>query len=233
MTLTFITGANRGIGYETARQLTGLGHTVSIGARDPDRGKRAASELGARFVQIDVTNDTSVENALKTIDGAEGHLDLLINNAGIVPATAFGPDALQVFNTNPVGVVRVTQAAIPLLRRSANPVVVNVTSGQGSFWAVANPERIESHIATGVYAASKAAITMLTVQYAKAEHDAGAEPEIKFNAVDPGYTATDLIAGYGGGRPVEESVGVIVRLATIGSDGPTGTVQEDIGELPF
>jgi NAD(P)-dependent dehydrogenase (short-subunit alcohol dehydrogenase family) len=95
----------------------------------------------------------------------------------------------------------------------------------GSFWAVTNPERQESHFPSGAYGASKAAVSMLTVQYAKAE------PEIKFNAVEPGYTATDFTAVMGGGRPVEESAKVVVRMATIGADGPTGTLQEDAGEL--
>ena len=233
MTVTLVTGANKGIGYETARQLIELGHTVWIGARDPVLGAQAAADLGGRWVQVEVTDDTSVETALRVIGDAEGRLDVLVNNAGIVPAAAFGPDAWQVFNTNPAGVVRVTQAAIPLLRRSANPVVVNVTSAQGSFWAVTNPDRSESHVPSGVYAASKAAITMLTVQYAKNERYNHAEPEIKFNAVEPGYTATDMVAAYGGGRPAAVSAQVVVRMATIGPDGPTGTVQEDIGELPF
>ncbi|WP_394940340.1 SDR family NAD(P)-dependent oxidoreductase [Psychromicrobium sp. YIM B11713] len=227
MTITLITGANKGIGYETARQLLELGHKVYLGARSIERGQAAAKDLGAHFVQLDVTDDASVAAALQQIDEAEGHLDVLVNNAGIVPTAPFGPDALQVFNTNPVGVVRVTQAALPLLRKSEVPVVVNVTSGLGSFWAVTNPERTESLQPAGVYAASKAAVTMLTVQYAKAE------PGIKFNAVEPGLTATDLIAGYDGGRPASESAKVVVRMATIGASGPTGTVQEDDGVLPW
>jgi len=225
MTIALITGANKGIGYETARQLTELGHTVYIGARDPERGAKAAADLGARFVRLDVTDNTSVTAAMTTIGDAEGRLDVLVNNAGIARADAFGLDALEVFDTNTVGVLRVTQAALPLLRASGNPVVVNVTSGLGSFWAVTNPERHEGNFISGVYGASKAAVTMLTVQYAKAE------PGIKFNAVEPGYTATDFTAAFGGGRPVEESAKVVVRLATIGADGPTGTLQEDTGEL--
>ncbi len=225
MTITLITGANKGIGYETARQLTALGHTVYIGARSVERGERAAAALGVRFVQLDVTDDASVAAAITTIGDAEGRLDVLVNNAGIAPATPFGPDALEVFDTNAIGVIRVTQAALPLLHKSAHPVVVNVTSSLGSFWAVTNPERQESHFASGAYGASKAAVSMLTVQYAKAE------PAIKFNAVEPGYTATDFTAAIGGGRPVEASAKVVVRLATIGADGSTGTLQEDVGEL--
>ena len=225
MTVTLITGANKGIGYESARQLIELGHTVYVGARSVERGQRAAAELGARFVRLDVTDDASVEEAMKTVDHAEGRLDVLVNNAGIGLEALNGPDALRVFDTNAVGIVRVTQAALPLLRKSDNPVVVTVSSSLGSFWAVTNPERQESHVPAIVYGASKSAATMLTLQYAKAV------PEIKFNAIEPGYTATDLTSVSGGGRPVQDSAKVVVRLATIGADGPTGTLQEESGVL--
>jgi NAD(P)-dependent dehydrogenase (short-subunit alcohol dehydrogenase family) len=228
MTVTLITGANKGIGFETARQLTELGHTVYIGARDVERGEKAAAELGARFVQLDVTDDASVKTALASIDAEEGHLDVLVNNAGILGNTAVdGPTALRVFDTNAVGIVRVTEAALPLLRRSAQPVVVTVSSSMGSFWAVTNPERVEYGIPAGLYAASKAAATMLTVMYAKSE------PGIKFNALEPGYTATDMTAAMGEGRPAEQSAGVVARLATIGADGPTGTLQDENGVLAW
>lgn len=227
MTITLITGANKGIGYETARQLTGAGHSVYIGARSAERGQKAAAELGARYVQLDVTDDASVAAAMKTIEDAEGHLDVLINNAGIGLAALNGPDALKVFDTNAVGMIRVTQAALPLLRKSQNPVVVNISSALGSFWAVTNPERPAFHFPAIVYGASKAAVSMLTLQYAKAV------PEVKFNAVEPGWTATDLGGGTRGGRAVEESAKVVVRMATIGTDGPTGTFQEDAGELSW
>jgi NAD(P)-dependent dehydrogenase (short-subunit alcohol dehydrogenase family) len=227
MAIMLITGANKGIGYETARQLTDVGHTVYVGARSAELGQKAAADLGARFVQLDVTDDASVAAAMKTIDDAEGRLDVLVNNAGIAMPALNGPDALKVFDTNAVGIVRVTEAALPLLRNSANPVVVNVSSALGSFWAVTNPERPAFRVPAIVYGASKAAVSMLTLQYAKAV------PEIKFNAVEPGYTATDLGGPGHGGRPVEESATVVVRVATIGPDGPTGTFQEDAGELPW
>jgi NAD(P)-dependent dehydrogenase (short-subunit alcohol dehydrogenase family) len=228
MATVLITGANKGIGYATARQLTELGHTVYVGARNAERGQKAAADIGARFVQLDVTDDASVAAAMETVDGAEGHLDVLVNNAGIAALALNGPEALQLFDTNVVGIIRVTQAALPLLRRSANPVVVNVSSALGSFWAVTNPERPAFRVPAIVYGASKAAVSMLTLQYAKAV------PEIKFNAVEPGYTATDLGGANHGGRPVEESAKVVVRVATIGPDGPTGTFQEEAaGELPW
>jgi NAD(P)-dependent dehydrogenase (short-subunit alcohol dehydrogenase family) len=229
-TVTLITGANKGIGYETARQLIDIGHIVYIGARDNDLGQKAAAELGAQFVQLDVTDDRTVNYAMEFIDSLEGHLDVLINNAGIGGShnptdQLTGADASLVFETNPVGVIRVTHAALPLLRKSKNPVVVNISSALGSFWAVHNPEHPASHHAAVLYASSKAAVSMITVQYAKAI------PEVKFNAVEPGYTATDLTNG--SGRPVEESGKMVVRMATIDADGPTGTFQQDSGTLPW
>ncbi|MFG2349950.1 SDR family NAD(P)-dependent oxidoreductase [Streptomyces phaeochromogenes] len=226
MTVTLITGANKGIGFETARQLLELGHVVYIGARDIERGKKAAAVLGAQFVQLDVTDDASVSSALATIDSAEGRLDVLVNNAGILGSEVTnGPEAVRVFDTNTVGVVRVTEAALPLLRKSSNPTVVNVSSSLGSFWAVNNPDRPEFNVPLALYSASKSAATMLTVQYAKSQ------PGIKFNALEPGTTATDMTAALGIGRPVEESARTVVRLATLDADGPTGTLQDENGEL--
>ena len=228
MTITLITGANKGIGFETARQLLAVGHVVYLGARDVERGQQAAAALDARFVQLDVTDDASVHSALAAIDAAEGRLDVLVNNAGILGDGALdGPTALRAFDTNAVGLVRVTEAALPLLRKSANPTVVTVSSSAGSFWAVTNPDRPEYALPLALYSASKAAATMLTVQYAKAH------PSIKFNAVEPGTTATDLTAAFGVGRTPEESARVVVRLATLDADGPTGTFQDESGEVPW
>lgn len=228
MTITLITGANKGIGFEVTRQLLELGHVVYIGARDVERGKQAAATLGARFVQLDVTDDVSVRSALATIDAAEGRLDVLVNNAGIQEFGAVdGPLALRAFDTNAVGVLRVTEAALPLLRRSSNPNVVTISSSAGSFWAVTNPDRPEFHLTNAVYAASKTAATMLTLQYAKAR------PDIKFNALEPGYTATDMTAGFEGGRAPQESARIVVRLATLGTHGQTGTLQDETGHLPW
>ncbi|MFE2967373.1 SDR family NAD(P)-dependent oxidoreductase [Streptomyces sp. NPDC059340] len=228
MTITLITGANKGIGFETARQLLAVGHVVYLGARDVERGQQAAAALDARFVQLDVTDDASVHSALAAIDAAEGRLDVLVNNAGILgDGTLDGPTALRAFDTNAVGLVRVTEAALPLLRKSANPTVVTVSSSAGSFWAVTNPDRPEYALPLALYSASKAAATMLTVQYAKAH------PSIKFNAVEPGTTATDLTAAFGVGRTPEESARVVVRLATLDADGPAGTFQDENGEVPW
>jgi NAD(P)-dependent dehydrogenase (short-subunit alcohol dehydrogenase family) len=226
MTVTLITGANKGLGYETARRLIAEGQTVYMGARDADRGEAAASMLGGQFVQLDVTDDASVETALRHINDREGRLDVLVNNAGVSSTgDVNGPAALQVFDTNAIGLIRVTQAALPLLEKSENPVVVNVSSALGSFWAVTNPDRRQFHFPSIIYGASKAAVSMLTVQYAKSF------PDMKFNAVEPGFTATELTPFSGAGQPVEEGAEVIVRMATIGKDGPTGTFQEGNEEL--
>lgn len=236
MTTTLITGANKSLGKETARIVLDAGHTVWIGSRDEGRGRAAADELGARFVQLDVTDDASVAAAFTTIAESGTGLDVLVNNAGIakrVPGNPMeealdGPSVLEVFDTNAVGIVRVTQAALPLLRQSANPVIVNVSSALGSFWATHEPSRPASHFVSIAYGSSKAAVSMLTVQYAMAY------PDIKVNAVEPGITATELGGGSvedHPGRPAAESAAVVARLAMIGADGPTGTFQEDLGEL--
>jgi NAD(P)-dependent dehydrogenase (short-subunit alcohol dehydrogenase family) len=154
-------------------------------------------------------------------------LDVLVNNAGIGSLEVSGSAASKVFDTNVIGVIRVTQAALPLLEKSDNPVVVNVSSALGSFWAVTNPDRRQFHYPSIVYGASKAAVSMLTVQYAKSF------PNIKFNAVEPGFTATDLTPGSGAGQPVGNGAQVIVRMASIGVDGPTGTFQEGGDELAW
>ncbi|WP_261568867.1 SDR family NAD(P)-dependent oxidoreductase [Frankia gtarii] len=222
MTTTLITGANKGLGFETARRLTEAGHTVYVGARNADRGREAAGRLGARFVQLDVTDEDSVEAAAKTVRAEAGGLDVLVNNAGIVGAGKPGPlgevtaaDMLDTYDTNVFGVVRVTRAFLPLLADSDAPVVVNVGSGLGSLAATNDPSRIESQVTGLTYHSSKTALVMITSQYAKAF------PAIRFNTVDPGYTATDL-NGHQGTQTVEEGAEVIVRMATIGTDGPTG-----------
>lgn len=231
MTTTLITGANKSLGYETARRLIEAGHTVLVGARDPERGLAAADALGGRFVQIDVTDDGSVAAAAADVAAHEGGIDVLINNAGVFgthsPADQItAADATKVFDTNVVGIVRVTHAFLPLLHKSANPVIVNVSSGMGSFAATHDPERVESRAIAPLYTASKAAVTMLTTQYAKAW------PDIKVNAADPGYTATDF-TGHNGPQTVTEGTDAIVELATIGADGPTGSFRDRHGEMTW
>jgi NAD(P)-dependent dehydrogenase (short-subunit alcohol dehydrogenase family) len=231
MTTTFITGANKSLGHETARRLLEAGHTVVLGARDTERGQTAADALGARFVQIDVTDDASVAAAVADVAAHEGSIDVLINNAGV--SSPYTPieeqtvsDAADVFAVNVLGVVRVTHAFLPLLRRSANPVVVNVSSGMGSFGATHDPDRVESTFPAPFYTSSKAALTMLTTQYAKSI------PDVKFNAADPGYTATDF-NHHSGPQTVTEGTDAIVELATIGVDGPTGVFRDRHGVAPW
>ncbi|NAZ86562.1 SDR family NAD(P)-dependent oxidoreductase [Kineococcus indalonis] len=231
MTTTFITGANKSLGYETARRLVEAGHTVLVGARDPQRGRAAAEALGARFVQLDVTDDASVRAAAADVAAHEGGIDVLINNAGVggpqSPAEELtAADALAVYDVNVFGVVRVTHAFLPLLRGSANPLVVNVTSGLGSFAVTHDLDRVEGGVVAPLYTSSKSALTMLTTQYAKAL------PGVRFNAVDPGYTATDF-NGHSGQQTVTEGTDAIVELATSGPDGPTGAFRDRYGVVPW
>lgn len=230
MTITLITGGNKGLGYESARRLIDLGHKVYIGARNKELGRKAADELGAQFVQLDVTNDDSVRAALALIEKNEGYLDVLINNAGIAgrfakPEDITVHDMSHVYETNVFGIVRVTNAFIPLLRKSESPVIVNVTSGLGSFGMVTNPDKVEAKVNALAYTSSKSAVTMLTVQYAKGM------PDIKVNAADPGPTKTDL-TGFGS-QTVTEGTDAIVKLATIGKDGPTGIFIDRKGIVPW
>jgi NAD(P)-dependent dehydrogenase (short-subunit alcohol dehydrogenase family) len=158
MTTTLITGANKGLGFEAARQLTAAGHRVWIGARDLTRGRRAAEALGAEFVQLDVTDDASVEQAVETV----GALDVLVNNAGISAGEATADDMRAVYETNVFGAVRMLHAFIPLLERSREPVVVNVSSGLGSLGLASDPDSPWADFSFPVYASSKAALNMLT-----------------------------------------------------------------------
>jgi NAD(P)-dependent dehydrogenase (short-subunit alcohol dehydrogenase family) len=235
MTTTLITGANKGLGKETARQLVAAGHTVYVGARDNARGREAADELGARFVQLDVTDDASVAAAFAQIE-ADGGLDVLINNAGIerrlagnaipTPADETADSMRETFETNVFGLVRVTRAFLPLLQKSAAPVIVNLSSGLASLTDLSNPNSY-THFYPGLsYPASKTTINAITIQYAKAF------PGIRINAVDPGYTSTDL-NGRTGTQTVEEGAAIIARMAQIGPDGPTGTFVSAHGRVAW
>ena len=236
MTTVLITGANRGLGLETARQLAARGWTVLLGARDPERGRTAAGKLAAeggdvRHVPLDVTDDASVAAAAARVAGMTDRLDVLVNNAGIIGATTAPLDTapsdfLACFGVNLLGPVRVTRAFLPLLSQAELPRVVMVSSGMGSLAVTTDPERLESGIVSLVYPSSKAALNMVTTQYAKAL------PGWKVNAVDPGYTATDL-NGHAGHKTVEEGARAIVAMATVGPDGPTGGFFDDQGPVPW
>jgi len=234
MTITVITGANKGLGYQSARRLIEIGHHVIVGSRDVERGRAAASDLGggARFVQLDVTSDNSVDAAIADIARHEGRIDVLINNAGI--AGTYAPaeeltaaDATHLLETNVVSIVRMTHAALPLLATSSNPVIVNVSSGMGSFARKVDGSLIGgSGLVMPLYSASKAAVTMLTTQYA------AALPAIRINAADPGYTNTEF-NGHSGKQTTQEGTDAIVELATIGTDGPTGQFYDRAGVVPW
>jgi NAD(P)-dependent dehydrogenase (short-subunit alcohol dehydrogenase family) len=228
MTTTLITGATRGLGRETARRLISLGHVVYLGARDAAAGRKAADDLGARLLQLDVTDDTSVRAAADQLGTELGALDVLVNNAGIAgeqrpPADATLEDMEHVFDTNVLGPARVLTAFTPLLEASAAPVVVDVSSAVGSLTRNSDPAAPWNMLA---YPMSKAALNMLTIQYAKAY------PRWRVNAVTPGLTATDFTQGQRGWS-VQDGARIIVRMATIGPDGPTGTFVEDAGTVPW
>jgi NAD(P)-dependent dehydrogenase (short-subunit alcohol dehydrogenase family) len=231
MTITFITGANKGLGLETARRLVEHGHTVLVGARDEKAGRAAADTVGARFVQIDISDDESVARAAADVQKHEGALDVLINNAGIAGTMGqlddlTGDAVLRILNVNVVGAVRTTRAFLPLLDASSDPVIVNVSSGMGLLDLTNDPKRKESGLIAPAYTSSKAALNMLTTQHAKAF------PHIRVNAADPGYTKTD-INGNTGTQTVTEGTDAIVQLATEGPGHGSGRLVSRDGEISW
>jgi NAD(P)-dependent dehydrogenase (short-subunit alcohol dehydrogenase family) len=232
-TIALVTGANKGIGLATVRRLAALGWTVWLGARDEQRGKDAVASLegDVRHVVLDVTDDASVAAARALIETESGRLDVLVNNAGVAgrhaPVEETTPaDFLPVFGVNVLGPVRVLGAFVPLLRRSAQPRVVMVSSGMGSLAITSDPDRLESTLVSLVYPSSKTALNMITTQNAKGL------PGFQINAADPGYTATDL-NGFRGTQTVEQAAEPIVHLATLPPDGPTGGFFGVQGPLPW
>jgi len=229
MSKMLITGANKGLDYTAAQRLLAKGHEVWLAARDPGLGIEAAEKLGARFVQLDVTDDASVTTAAEQV-AEEGGLDVLVNNAGIgarMPvADTAASDVSRVFETNVLGVVRVVHAFTSLLDASTSPVVVNVSSGLGSITYASDLESPYANLNSLAYPASKAALNMLTVQWAKAHS------RWRVNAADPGFTATDL-NDHRGTQTVEEGTDAIVRLACVASNGPSGTFSDRNGTVPW
>ncbi|WP_199441266.1 SDR family NAD(P)-dependent oxidoreductase [Umezawaea beigongshangensis] len=226
MTTTLVTGANKSLGLETTRRLIAAGHTVHAGMRDLASGD-AARELGAHPVQLDVTDQDSVDAAIASLPG----LDVLVNNAGIAgPSWSLRDldvEAMRTtFETNVFGVVRVVQAALPLLERSPAPVIVNVASGMGFPRALLDPDDDCFPVTTIPYPSSKAAVIALTVQYAKSL------PAMRINASDPGYTATDLNR-HSGHQTVTEGTDATVALALLGPDGPTGEFHDRRGRIAY
>jgi len=217
-----VTGANKGIGKEIARQLAAAGLTVHLGSRDAERGRRAAEEIGGdvRPLTLDVTDAASIAEAARQVD----RLDVLVNNAGIMvdgrPATEADVDSFRrTYETNLFGVIAVTNAFLPALRRSPHPRIVNVSSGTGSLTWSSDPTR-EFAVSAGAgaaYRSSKTALNALTLCYAQTLVGEG----FKVNALAPGLRATDLNARATAGDPAEAAEGA-VRLALLPGDGPTG-----------
>ncbi|WP_084960328.1 SDR family oxidoreductase [Thermoactinospora rubra] len=235
MKTALITGANKGIGFEIARQLGELGITAVIGARDEERGRDAARRLGQPYVRLDVTDPATVEAAAKWLEAEYGKLDILVNNAGIVvwqddPRPSATPvDVLrQIYDVNVFGVVAVTNATLPLLRRAPAARIVNMSSELGSLTLARDPESPWWPHNYMAYNSSKSALNMITVAYAKELWDTS----IKVNAANPGYCATDL-NGHSGHRTAAQGAAIAVRLATLDEDGPTGAYLQDDGSLPW
>lgn len=226
-----VTGANKGLGRETARRLLAAGYTVYLGSRDAERGRRAADDLGAHLLVLDVTDDASVKDAAALLHAEVGHLDVLVNNAGIVGDVrkpfdqVTADDLVAVYETNVFGTVRVIQAFLPLLQAATAPVIVNVSSGTGSMYRATDPQSMESALTSIAYPSSKAALNMITVQYAKAL------PGARVNAVDPGYTATDATGGRG--QSITDGTDAIVAMAQVPPDGPTGVFVDAAGPVPW
>ncbi|SDU49003.1 SDR family NAD(P)-dependent oxidoreductase [Jiangella alkaliphila] len=239
-TIALVTGANKGIGKETARQLAAAGHTVVLGARDAGRGRAAAAEEltglagDVHVVELDVTDDASVAAAAKTVDGRFGRLDVLVNNAGIAlgwatPSETSVDDVRGTYAVNVFGLVAVTNALLPLLRRSAAGRIVNVSSDLGSLTRQQDPASpFYGQLPLVAYSSSKTAVNGVTVAYAQELAAAG----IKVNAVNPGYCATDL-NGHSGHLSAADGARVVVRAALVPADGPTGAFFTDGGTLPW
>jgi NAD(P)-dependent dehydrogenase (short-subunit alcohol dehydrogenase family) len=237
--VALVTGANKGIGYEIARGLGGTGATVLLGTRDAGRGTAAAEKLAAEGisavpVDLDVTDPVSVSAAAARIEREYGRLDILVNNAGIFVERGQRPSELPVdalirtYATNVYGVVAVTNAVLPLLRRSPAGRIVNVSSGLGSLALTGDPRGPYAAFPLLAYNSSKSALNAVTVSYANELRDT----PIKVNAADPGYCATDL-NGHAGPRTPAQGAVAAVRLATLPDDGPTAGFFSEDGAEPW
>ena len=237
-TIALVTGANKGIGFEIAAGLGALGWTVGVGARDDERREAAVEKLRAGGadafgVPLDVTDDASVAAAAELLEERHGRLDVLVNNAGVTGGMPQNPTTVSIaavraaVETNVIGVIRVTNAMLPLLRRSAAPRIVNMSSTVGSLARQTDPGT-ETGPLSAAYSPSKSMLNAVTIQYAKELHDTN----ILINAACPGYVATDL-NGFRGYRTPEQGAAVAIRLATLPDDGPTGSFFEDAGVVPW
>ena len=232
-----VTGANKGIGFAIAAGLVAQGYRVAVGARDDERRAAAVDALqregaGGFGVRLDVGSTESVTAAIAEVRERFGHLDVVVNNAGIAGSTADGAqdpltldfDVVRMdVEINVLGAARVINAAMPLLRRSPAPRIVNVSSNMGSLELRTGP-------VMAAYAPSKTMLNALTVQYAR--QLAMTDPQILINAVCPGYVATDF-TGFSGERTAAEGAAVAIRYATLPDDGPTGGFFDDAGPIPW
>jgi NAD(P)-dependent dehydrogenase (short-subunit alcohol dehydrogenase family) len=237
-TTALVTGANKGIGYEIAAGLGALGWSVGVGARDEQRGAEAVARLQADGVDafavpLDVTDEASTAAAARLIEERGGGLDVLVNNAGIAEGWPDNPTALdpevvrRLVDTNVIGVIRVTNAMLPLLRRSAHPRIVNQSSHVASLTFQTTPGRERGGISGG-YTPTKTYLNAVTIQYAKELKDTG----ILINLACPGYVATDL-NGFQGSLTPAQGAATSIRLATLPDDGPSGQFFDADGVVPW
>ncbi|WP_090736570.1 SDR family oxidoreductase [Paenibacillus sp. Mc5Re-14] len=237
--IVLITGGNKGIGFETARQLGNMGYEILIGARSEEKGHEAVTfleteNIKAKTVVLDVTNPSSVLSAVEWIEQEYGYLDILINNAGVffegnTPTSELELSVLKnTYETNVFGVFSVTKTILPLLKKSSAGRIVNLSSGLGSLTLNSDPTSEFYNVNSLAYNSSKTAVNALTVFFAKELRDT----PIKINSVCPGFTATDL-NGNSGYRTVEQAASSVVKLATINNDGPTGSFFDENGVVPW
>ncbi|MEK3951471.1 MULTISPECIES: SDR family oxidoreductase [Paenibacillus] len=237
--IVLITGGNKGIGFETARQLGNMGYEILIGARSEEKGHEAVTfleteNIKAKTVVLDVTNPSTVLSAVEWIEQEYGYLDILINNAGVFFEGNTPPSELELsvlkntYETNVFGVFSVTKAILPLLKKSSAGRIVNLSSGLGSLTLNSDPTSEFYNVNSLAYNSSKTAVNALTVFFAKELRDT----PIKINSVCPGFTATDL-NGNSGYRTVEQAASSVVKLATINNDGPTGSFFDENGVVPW
>jgi len=239
MKTVLITGANKGIGFETAKQLAQSGYYVYLGSRNKTKGTDAIKKLkdlgisNTEFVELDVTNSNSIQKAKQVLESKIESLDVLINNAGISAGQPQHMSSIKienlrkVFDTNFFGVVETTQQFIPLLKKSNEPRVVNVSSGLGSLAIHSNTQNPNFKIYEA-YSCSKTALNAFTVMLANEFRDTS----FKINSVTPGYTATDLNHHQGTQTP-EQAAKVIVKYATLDNNGPTGKFLSEAGEVDW
>lgn len=237
--IALVSGANKGIGKETVRQLGKLGFKVILGCRDLSRGEKVASELrndgiDVDAVQFDVSNENSVKAATDSIQKKFGRLDVLVNNAGILTERNSDIRTINIsgveetIQTNFIGALRLLQAAIPLLEKSDAPRIVNVSSSLGSLTTAGDPNSGYGDFLFVGYCCSKAALNMLTVIAASTLKN----KKFKVNSICPGYVATDINDNQGF-RTVEQGAAIIIKMATLDDNGPTGTYVNDEGIIPW